>query len=175
MGGTAISVTISQSVRKGKTKYENILSYLFTEAGISTLRDKYICLKCGGLWNLREGKYPDGCKECGKFSNTQGQFMMPDLIISNYDNPAVIFVNGFPHTKDKRKKKDNHQIKRLLELGYKVFVFENSDVITLSNQKKFLVNAMLKGLHMAIRYKPLYQQLFTHEREMIGVKHILES
>ncbi|WP_411753264.1 hypothetical protein [Serratia sp. (in: enterobacteria)] len=166
-------MTIGQRVRKGKTKYETMLQQLFWEIDVYPQMDMYVCLRCGLAYELQDStRYPTACKKCGDFKKDnrylQGMYMMPDLMIGK----IVIFVNGPIHTKHKQAKKDEHQIRQLLKLGYIVYVFENDDVYELTQQKKFIVHAMLRYISLAILQNSLYFDLFIHEKEMTGVKLI---
>lgn len=166
-----MSVTIGQRVRKGKTRYETMLQQLFWEIDVYPQMDMYVCLRCGLAYELQDNtRYPGGCKKCGDFKKDnrylQGMYMMPDLMLGK----TVIFVNGSVHTKHKQSKKDEHQIRQLLKLGYQVYVFENDDVYELTQQKKFIVHAMLRYIYLATSEMSRYYDLFIKEKEMAGVK-----
>lgn len=164
-------MSIGSRERKGKTEFEDALQQLFWEINVYPLMDNYVCLACGkASENPRPDKYPDGCGKCWVDFDKIGMYMMPDLLIGN----AVILVNGHVHTKYMRKKKDEAQIKRLLELGYKVFVFENEDVDQLVNSKKFICHAALRYINKASvdSKNNIYNELLSKEREMTGIEHI---
>ena len=177
-----MSITIAGRTRKGKTKYEEILKSLFEEIGVHPIIDNYICLKCGGIYPLPDAnKYPSKCMACGDFqqkdgSFLQGSYIIPDLVIKHEDgypdSIGVIYVNGVVHTKHKQQKKDEHQIERLVKLGYRVFVFENEDVIALRDQKKFISHAALKFIYESIKFYFKYYEILEAEKEMAGIKII---
>ena len=171
-----MSVTIGGRVKHGKTKYETMLQDLFEDIGVHPLTDQYVCLKCGGIYPLPTiGNYPKSCKKCGDFSEA-GSYVMPDLLIKHHngyeDSHAVIFVNGEVHKKRKRIQKDENQIFELIKRGFRIFVFENSDVETLNDQKTFITQAALREIYDSIKFHYKYAALLADEKEMAGIEVI---
>lgn len=153
----------SETVRRGSTTQELRVSLAFCQWTMPET-GKVICFECGHeFFNWPADRYPQACLVCGKKYNDVGMYCLPDITLDNNGNYAVVFVNGKVHENNaKRKAKDKYQIKRLTDLGYKVFIIKNEEI---DNLRISNLLAMTKTIYEATGDMKLYQKLLKNEKE----------
>lgn len=111
--------------------FENRVADAFRHWGYKYLQGHCFCFLCGHHFynpNHLQHRPAHQCAYCGVEYSEKGQCALPDGIIDNGGNIAVIFVNGSIHGKNHIERKDRQQFEEYGRLAIKVIVM-NADEI----------------------------------------------
>ena len=148
------------------TEWEDRLFNAFKDMYVKALRYAPICLECGKYFVLAKGQVPTHCNRCGVTYTQPTQFTIPDFIIIGGQKETVVYVDGKPHEKTRRKKKDLIQRTILKDLGYQVIVIKNNliDAAELS-----WLRVIANGIKYMTLNPEFYKRVTAGEKELVGV------
>jgi hypothetical protein len=161
----------SETTRYGINDLEIELANCFRDIpGVIVQTNQAFCFICGASFPIINYKHPSGCACCGYYYNNPGQFCEPDIIIQIQDplteliKTGVVFLNGDPHDKAKRKKKDFFQIEALKGYNIISFTIWDEELSKLRHANRMF---LCMGIICALYDRKVYDNAFAKEKELL--------
>lgn len=149
--------------KKGITPSEERLKGAFRVMGLTPITDMAVCFRCGVMFGIERGHYPEYCARC-RWVFQKGDYCLPDIILHDHNGQkSVIFVNGKVHGQTRRRKKDLYQIQQLQHLGFKIFVVTNDAIDSLIDTN---LRCLALGLNIASNNPSLYYTCIKGDKEL---------
>ena len=130
-----------------RTKFEYLFEGFLKEAGLPYLVNQVFCFSCNKWFTYENREMPEGCYYCrinfktkSRFDTERGYISRPDFLINKNNKEdefdlskiSIIRIDGNVHTVKSTSIRDYFILNDLLDLGVKVFVITNDELLSLT-------------------------------------------